>query len=190
MTFPASSSAEAYQASIRAEADPPSIPPHADSKPTPQDGAAANVRQDALESLENLASSDRPLSELLDEAKRLLDSSNPEPPLTAHATSERNENARQAEIEQRTTGDGLRKRAETSNRLRRSGHTSRIWRRAWMHAFAILAAVVVGCAFGYVVAGNDRPMQIFFSAAVAVGLSLVFSAFATELNRRKRGRHR
>jgi hypothetical protein len=188
MTFPASSSAETYQATIPAEADRASIPPDADSKPTPQDGVAANVPQDAIESLENLASRDRPLAELLDEAKRLLDTSNPEPNLAAHAKSEANEKPRLAEIEQETSGR-LSRQAETANPLRRSGHASRIWRRVWLKILAVLAAVVVGCAFGYVVARNDRPMQIFFSAAVAMGLSLVFSAFATQLNRRQRGRH-
>jgi uncharacterized membrane protein YfcA len=73
----------------------------------------------------------------------------------------------------------------TAQRSHRAGH----WRRAWLQALAVLAAVVVGCGFGYVVARNDRPMQIFFSAAVATGLFLVFSAFATQLNRKRRRRH-
>src|SRR5204862_7344417 len=43
----------------------------------------------------------------------------------------------------------------TAQRSHRAGH----WRRAWLQALAVLAAVVVGCGFGYVVARNDRPMQ-------------------------------
>ena len=184
MTFPALSSTEAYPPPTPGEANPASVPADADSKPTPQDGAAVNVRKRAIQSLENLGSSDRPLAELLDEAKRLLDSSNPEPSLMARATSDRNEKARQAEIEQRAGGDGLRDRAETANRLRRSGHTCRASGRIWLQAVAVLAAVVVGCGFGYVVAGNDHRFQIFLSATVAVGLFFVFSAFATQLYRK------
>ena len=55
-----------------------------------------------------------------------------------------------------------------------------------MQFIALLAAVIVGCSFGYVVAGNDRGMQIFLSATVAAGLFFVFSAFATQLNRKSR----
>ena len=57
-----------------------------------------------------------------------------------------------------------------------------------MQFVAALAAVIVGCAFGYVVAGNDHRMQIFFSAAVGMGLFLVFSALANQLSRNRRRR--
>jgi hypothetical protein len=46
---------------------------------------------------------------------------------------------------------------------------------------------MVGIAFGHMVAGNDQ-MQIFFSATVGMGLFFVFSALATQLNRKRRKR--
>ena len=80
----------------------------------------------------------------------------------------------------------LNRSPETAKRLHRAG--CRIWRRAGLQGLAVLGAVVVGCTFGYVVARNDRAMQIFFSATVSMGLFFVFSACATQLNRRRRGR--
>jgi hypothetical protein len=74
MTYPGSSSAETDQAAIPPEANRASI-----RRPTPQDGAAASDRQDTIQSLENLASSGRPLAELLEHAKHLLRASNPDP---------------------------------------------------------------------------------------------------------------
>ena len=74
--------------------------------------------------------------------------------------------------------------AEAAKRPRNARHFTRIWRRAWLQALAVLAAAMVGVAFGYVVAGNDHRMQMFFSAAVGTGLFLVFSAFATQLYRK------
>jgi len=70
----------------------------------------------------------------------------------------------------------------------RARHLSRFWRRSRLQFVAALAAVIVGYAFGYVVAGNDERMQIFFSAAVGMGLFLVFSALASQLSRKRRSR--
>ena len=53
---------------------------------------------------------------------------------------------------------------------------------------AVLGAAIVGIAFGHVVAGNDHRMQIFLSATVGMGLFFVFSALATEVNRKRRKR--
>src|SRR5215469_6657572 len=97
--------------------------PEADSQPTPQDGAAANAREDAIQSLEGLGSSGRPLSELLEEAKRLVNASNGE--VTACAKSEANEKPRLAEIAQERSGGQLNLRAG----LLRSGHFTGSWRR-------------------------------------------------------------
>ena len=68
-------------------------------------------------------------------------------------------------------------------RRRRAGLTWD-WRRTGLQFVAALAAVIVGCGFGYVVAGDDHGLQIFLSATVAVGLFFVFSAFATQLYRK------
>jgi hypothetical protein len=62
------------------------------------------------------------------------------------------------------------------------------WQRAWLQALAVIGAAIVGIAFGHVVAGNDPRMQIFFSATVGMGLFFVFSALATQLNRKRRKR--
>jgi len=83
---------------------------------------------------------------------------------------------------------GLNTSAHSAKRRHRAGHLSWFWRRSWLQFVAALAAVIVGCAFGYVVAGNDHRMQIFFSAAVGMGLFLVFSALANQLSRNRRRR--
>jgi hypothetical protein len=57
-----------------------------------------------------------------------------------------------------------------------------------LQALAVIGAAIVGIAFGHVVAGNDPRMQIFFSATVGMGLFFVFSALATQLNRKRRKR--
>jgi len=186
MTDPASSSTEAHQETIPAETNPPSTQtPNAYSKPAPQDIAAANVRQDPIQSLENLASSGRPLAELLEDAKQLLDASNAESNATARGKSEINEEVRQAEIEQERSSGRLNRRAEIAGRSRRSGHLTQIWRRVRLQVLAAFGAAIIGYAFGHVVAGNDRAMRLFFAAAVAMGLFLVFSAFAAQLSRRR-----
>jgi hypothetical protein len=186
MTYPGSSSAETDQAAIPPEANRASI-----RRPTPQDGAAASDRQDTIQSLENLASSGRPLAELLEDAKHLLRASNPDPNVTVREESVTKEKARPAEIEQEASGGRLSHRAETASRLYRSGHAAQIWRRAWLQVLAALGAAVVGYAFAQVVAGNDRAMRVFFATAVALGLFFVFSAFATQLRRRlNRGRRK
>src|SRR5262249_44713008 len=155
------------------------------SRPAPQDGAAANVRQDAIQSLENLASSGHPLAELLEEAKQLVGASNPEPNVTARRTPA----AYLGDIEQETSGGRLDLRAETAKRLQRSRHFAKMWRRARLQISAALGAAVIGYAFGHMVAGNDRLMRFFFAVAVGIGLFLVFSAFAAQLNRRRRKRY-
>ena len=82
--------------------------------------------------------------------------------------------------------------AQTAKRSPKPRHFTRIWRRAWLQALALLAAAIVGIAFGHVVASNDHPMglrmQIVLSAMVGMGLFLVFSGLAAELDRyRRRG---
>ena len=79
---------------------------------------------------------------------------------------------------------------ETGKRSSNSRHLIRIWRRARVRALAVVAAAIVGIAFGHVVAGNDYRMQIFLSATVGVGLFIVFSGLATEVNRNRRSRSR
>ena len=181
MTYPESSSAETDQALIPPEANRASF-----RRPTPQDGAAANDRQDTIE---NLAVSDRPLAELLEEAKHLVAGSNPVPNVTVRGESATNEKVRRTEAEQATSGARLNHGAETANnRVCRYRHIAQIWRRASLQVLAALGAAVIGYAFGHVVAGNDRAMRLFFAAAVAMGLFFVFSAFATQLIRRHRRR--
>ena len=190
MTYPGSSSAETYQASIPADANSASNPPDAFSKPTPQAGAATKVRQDPIQSPEKLASSNHPLVELLENAKQLIDpSTNPEPNVTASGESDINETAGLTEIGQETSGGRLHRQTETANRFRRSGHNTQIWRRARLQVMAALAAAVVGCGFGYEVAGNDLAMRVLFAAAVTMGLFFAFSAFATQLNQRRERRY-
>jgi len=183
MTQSESSSAETHQVAIAAEASGPN-PPQTNSELGPRDVTAANVRQSAIQSLENLASSKRPLAELLDEAKELLGSSKREPSGTICGQSEANQRARLTEIEQRTGGGPPSHSAETATRLHRSGRTTRNGRRALLQLMAALGAAAVGYAFGRVVAETDIAMRFFFAAAVAMGLFLVFSAFATQINRR------
>ena len=187
MTQSEASSAETHQAAISAETPRP-IPPQTDSKPAPRDIAAATARQTAIRSLESSASSKRSLAELLDEAKALLGTSDTEPSGKVRGQSEASERDRLAEIEQGTSGALRTHSAETANRLHRSGHITRIGRRAVLQLVAALGAAVIGYAFGHVVAGNDTAMRFFFAAAVAMGLFLVFSAFATRINRRWRPR--
>jgi hypothetical protein len=55
-----------------------------------------------------------------------------------------------------------------------------------LQALAVIAAAMVGLAFGRVVAGNDYRMQLFFATTVGIGLFLVFSALAKQLNRNRR----
>jgi hypothetical protein len=81
---------------------------------------------------------------------------------------------------------GLNTSPEAVERRHRAGDLTCFWRRTGLQFVAALAAVIVGCAFGYVVAGNDHRMQIFLSATVAAGLFFVFSAFASQLNRKSR----
>src|SRR6266550_3612052 len=76
--------------------------------------------------------------------------------------------------------------AETAKRSPNPRHFTR--RRAWLQALAVVGAAIVGIAFGHMVAGNDHRMQIFFSATVGMGLFFVFSALATQLNRKRRKR--
>ena len=73
---------------------------------------------------------------------------------------------------------GLNTTPETLERRRhRAGDLTCFWRRTRLQFVAALAVVIVGCAFGYVVAGNDHRMQIFLSATVAVELFFLFSGF-------------
>src|SRR5438045_7829282 len=58
---------------------------------------------------------------------------------------------------------GLNRSPNAAKQTHRNGYFTRFWRRIRLQLVAVLAAVVVGCAFGFVVAGNDRAMQIFFS---------------------------
>jgi hypothetical protein len=81
---------------------------------------------------------------------------------------------------------GLNTSPEAVERRHRAGDLTCFWRRTGLQFVAALAAVIVGCPFGYVVAGNDHRMQIFLSATVAAGLFFVFSAFASQLNRKSR----
>jgi hypothetical protein len=53
---------------------------------------------------------------------------------------------------------------------------------------AVLGAAIVAYAFSYVVAGNERSMQLFFSAAVGIGLLLVLAGLASQLHSKKRRR--
>src|SRR5262245_40561813 len=85
-----------------------------------------------------------------------------------------------------SSATGLNTTPEPVERWDRAGHLSQSWRSAGLQFVAVLAAIGVGCAFGYVVAGNDHRMQIFLSATVAAGLFFVFSALATQLNRKVR----
>jgi hypothetical protein len=186
MTHSESSSAETSQAAIAAET-PEAVPPETYSGPTPRDVAAANARQAAIKSLEDTASSKRSLAALLDEAKALLETSNPKPSETTRGRLEATARARLADIKQATSGVPPTQSVETVNRLERSGHTTRIGRRALLQLVAALGAAVIGYVFGHVVAGSDTEM-IFFAGTVAVGLFLVFSAFATRMNRRWRPR--
>jgi len=50
---------------------------------------------------------------------------------------------------------------------------------------AVLGAAIVAYAFSYMVAGNERPMQVLFSAAVGIGLLLVLSGLASQLHFKK-----
>lgn len=186
MTHSESNSAETSEAAIAAETSAP-IPAQTDTTPATRRDVAANERRSAIQSLENLASSERSLTDLLDEAKALLGTSNPEPSGMSRGQSEANETARPAEI-QRATSGAPPTHAGTADPLHRSRHTIRIGRRALLQVVAALGAAVIGYAFGHVVAGNDTAMRFFFAAAVAMGLFLVFSAFATQINRRWRPR--
>src|ERR1051326_501992 len=76
--------------------------------------------------------------------------------------------------------------AETAKRSRDAGHFARVWQRAGLQALAVIAAAMVGLAFGRVVAGNDYRMQLFFATTVGIGLFLVFSGLAKQLNRNRR----
>lgn len=156
------------------------------SRPAPRDIAAAKARQAAIQSLEATASSKRSLAELLDEAKELLGTSNPKPSGTVGGQSEADERARPTEIEQGASDRPPSHSAETANRFHRSEGTTRIGGRALLQLVAALGAAVIGYAFGHVVARNDTAMRFFLTAAVAMGLFLVFSAFATQINRRWR----
>jgi hypothetical protein len=80
--------------------------------------------------------------------------------------------------------------AEKAKRWHNAGHLARVWRHARLQALAVVAAAMVGLAFGRAVAGNDYQMQIFFAATVGMGLFFVFSALATQLTRNRRNARR
>jgi hypothetical protein len=183
MTHPDSTSAETPQVAIPADTDPASTPPNFHSHPAPRGGAVAGVRQEAIQSLENLASSDRPLSELLEEAKQLVGAINPNPNVTARGKSEIDETPPLADIQQEKRGGRPNERAITATRFHRSRRFTGIWRPARVQILAAIMAALVGCAFGYLVAENDRAMQLFFSPTVGLGLFLVFSGFARRTKR-------
>ena len=68
-----------------------------------------------------------------------------------------------------------------------------IWRRVRLQALAAFGAAVVGILFGYLVvrrgylvAENDLAMQIFLSVTVGIGLFPLFSAFASQVHRKRR----
>lgn len=170
MTHSESSSAETSQAAVAAEAPGPN-PAQADTKPPPP-GIASTKRQSAIKSKKTWPPVSAPLAELLEEAKELLGTSSPEPSGTTRGqSSEADERARVAEIEQRASGTPPTHSAETANRLDRSGHTTtRIGRRALLQVVAALGATVIGYAFGHVVAGNDKAMRFFLAATVTTGL--------------------
>jgi hypothetical protein len=178
MTDAASSSAETSQASIPADGN---------GKPAAQESAATNVRRDAVQSIESLVSSGRPLAELLEEAKQLVDAG-PRPEPDGAREIRDDEKPRPGEMDQETSGGRPNDRAQRANRFGSFQHTTQIWRRARLQGLAALGATVIGYAFGHVVAENDRAMRFFFAAAVAMGLFFVFSALATHLNRRRRKR--
>src|SRR5690348_5251146 len=73
--------------------------------------------------------------------------------------------------------------AQTAKRSRDAGHFARVRRGAGLQVLAFIAAAMVGLAFGRVVAGNDYRMQLFFVTTVGIGLFLVFSGLAKQLNR-------
>ena len=102
------------------------------------------------------------------------------PPRTAETLGPRPAEAHPASPAARNTS------AETAKRSPNPRHFTR--RRAWLQALAVVGAAIVGIAFGHMVAGNDHRMQIFFSATVGMGLFFVFSALATQLNRKRRKR--
>jgi len=188
MTHPASSSVATHEAAIGVETNPVLTDDY--SKPASQDSTAANIRQDAIQSLENFATTGHPLAELLERAKQLIGAGKPEPNATGRGIPAMHEKSHLANIEQETSGRPLDLRAKTTNRLHRSGHFAVTWRRARLQILAALGAAVIGYAFGHVVAGNDHVMRFFLAAAVTMGLFFVFSALATQLNRRRRKRIR
>jgi hypothetical protein len=185
MTHSEASSAETDQERVAADGTD-SAADH--SKPAPRDITTANVRQSAIQSLEKSASSERSLAELLDEARELLGTSNPEPSGSIRGQSEATERLRFAEIKQGMSGDPPSDSAETANRFHRSGHSTRTERPAFLQVVAALAAAVIGYLFGHIVAGEDTVMRFFFAATVGMGLFLVFSAFATQIERKWRKR--
>ena len=158
------------------------------SHATPHGVAAADVRQEAIQSLEDLASSGRSLAELLEEAKRLVSPGKPEPNVMIGEKSKANAEPPLAGKEQQTNGGQLNRAPETANSIHRSRHNTAISKGAWIRVLAALAATVIGLAFGYVVARNDRFAQILFSSAVALGLLPLFLNLSSHMRRRKRRR--
>jgi hypothetical protein len=53
---------------------------------------------------------------------------------------------------------------------------------------AVLGAAIAAYAFSYVVACNERPMRVLFSAAVGIGLLLVLFRLASQPHSKKRRR--
>ena len=102
------------------------------------------------------------------------------PPRTAETPAPRPAEAHLASQAAGSTSAETAKRSPNPRRFTR--------RRAWLQALAVVGAAMVGIAFGHMVAGNDHRMQIFFSATVGMGLFFVFSALATQLNRKRRKR--
>ena len=120
--------------------------------------------------------------------------SRPPNPARTRSAAEPSANVSTAE-----TAPGLRSReaylagdtnAQKAKPSHNAGQLARIWRRARLQALVVGTAAMVGLAFGRVVAEGNYRMQIFFSAAVGMGLFFVFSALATQLNRNRRNSRR